>query len=41
MQPPGFEHTIPASEQPQKHFLDRAVTEIDTRVFHEEKKIKL
>jgi hypothetical protein len=30
---PGFEPTIPASEQPQTHALDRAATEISTHCF--------
>ena len=29
MPPVGFEHTIPASERPQNHALDRAATSID------------
>ena len=29
MPPVGFEHTIPASERPQNHALDRAATGID------------
>jgi hypothetical protein len=40
MPPPGFERTIPASERPPKHVLDRAATGIATWVFYEQKKIK-
>jgi hypothetical protein len=34
MPPAGFEHTIPASELPKTHALDRAATEIGVTICH-------